>query len=113
MATPTTPRPTAGTAKTAGLVTLTSDTRAAEPTKHGVHRRPDKDIHDQLEGEIVALLQGPDRQYVRVTVRDGEVMLTGRVPWRHDIAGCHRAAEEVLGVTKVKSRLDYVWDDRF
>jgi hypothetical protein len=92
---------------------LTPDTRFAELVGTLPVITADTDIHDRLAGEIAALLRGPDPHHVRITVRDGEVMLTGRVPWRRDIADCHRAAEEVPGVTKVKCRLDYAWDDRF
>ena len=72
----------------------------------------DADIAKQIERTVVAMLPDLDARCLRVTVKQGQVMLTGRVPWHRDVDACSRVATAIPGVSMVVNRLDYVWDDR-
>lgn len=73
----------------------------------------DRAIGEQIEHTVIGMLPDLDARRLRVTVGDGRVLLTGRVPWRRDVAACSRVATAVPGVRTVVNRLDYAWDDRY
>lgn len=61
--------------------------------------------------EAVAPLCADRGEFVNVTVEDGTVVLLGRVGWRSEVAPVGAAAAAVPGVTGVRNRLGYFWDD--
>lgn len=70
--------------------------------------RDDDEIRVDVEHAVAAL---PGGRPVRVTVRDGVVLLLGRVEWRSTRAGVAERARAVPGVVAVLDRLGYVFDD--
>ena len=70
--------------------------------------RDDDEIRADVE-HVVARL--PGGRPVRVTVRDGVVLLLGRVEWRSTRAAVAGRARAVPGVVEVLDRLGYVFDD--
>lgn len=72
--------------------------------------RPDDEVRAQVEHDVRALLSGPD-ELVNVTVRDGAVLLLGRVGWRSELGPLSAAAAAVPGVVEVRNRVGYLWDD--
>lgn len=71
--------------------------------------RADEDIRAEVELVVAEL---PGGRQVRVTVRDGVVLLLGRVEWRSARSPIADRAREVPGVVAVMDRLGYVFDDR-
>jgi osmotically-inducible protein OsmY len=67
-------------------------------------------VRAQVEHDVRALLSGPD-ELVNVTVRDGVVLLLGRVGWRSELGPLGAAAAAVPGVVEVRNRVGYFWDD--
>ncbi|HEY7596096.1 MAG TPA: CBS domain-containing protein [Actinophytocola sp.] len=74
------------------------------------YARHDAEIRDEVERVVRAAL--PDAVVVRAGVEDGVVLLVGRVQWRSDLAGVEPLVRTVPGVTAVRNRLGFVWDDR-
>jgi CBS domain-containing protein len=72
--------------------------------------RPDDEVRVQVEQDVRALLSGPE-ELVNVTVRDGVVLLLGRVGWRSELGPIGAAAAAVSGVVEVRNRVGYFWDD--
>jgi osmotically-inducible protein OsmY len=58
---------------------------------------------------VRALLTG--RELVTVEVRDGVVLLLGRVGWRGELEPLGATAAAVPGVVEVHNRVGYLWDD--
>jgi CBS domain-containing protein len=71
--------------------------------------RSDDEIHAGVERGVRALLSG--RELVTVEVRDGVVLLLGRVGWRSELGALGAAAAAVPGVVEVRNRVGYFWDD--
>ncbi len=71
---------------------------------------PDDEVRAQVEHDVRALLSGPD-ELVNVTVRDGVVLLLGRVGWRSELGPLGAAAAAVPGVVEVRNRVGAFWDD--
>jgi CBS domain-containing protein len=71
--------------------------------------RDDDAIRDDVEHAVFALL--PDQQPLGVSVRDGVVLLLGRVEWRSTLAAVDERVRVVPGVVEVQDRLGYVFDD--
>lgn len=72
--------------------------------------RADEDIRDQVERTVRAAFPGHGT-VVRVEVRDGVVVLAGRVEWRSSLARVERLVHAIPGVVEVRARLGYRWDD--
>lgn len=72
--------------------------------------RDDEDVRDQVERAVRAALPGPGT-VVRVEVRDGIVVLVGRVAWRSSLSRVERLVHAIPGVVEVRTRIGYVWDD--
>jgi len=72
--------------------------------------RPDDEVRAQVERDVRALLSEGD-ELVNVTVRDGVVLLLGRVGWRSELGPIGAAAGAVPGVVEVHNRIGYFWDD--
>lgn len=71
----------------------------------------DETIRERVQRALVPVL--PDqRAPIRVTVRDGVVLLLGRVEWRSSRVAVDARVHAVPGVVDVLDRLDYVFDDR-
>lgn len=84
-----------------------SETRLAPDTTS----RADHDIETDVEQILRASAIFSDRHVLRVTVRDGHVMLTGRLARHSDVPLATRLARSVPGVIAVHNWLDYVWTD--
>lgn len=72
--------------------------------------RSDDEIHANVEHDVRALLQGGG-ELVTVEVRDGVVLLLGRVGWRSELGALGAAAAAVPGVVEVRNRVGYFWND--
>ena len=70
--------------------------------------RDDEDIRADVEQAAAALADG---RPVAVSVRDGVVLLLGRVEWRSTCAAIAERARAVPGVVDVLDRLGYHFDD--
>ncbi len=70
--------------------------------------RDDDEIRVDVEHAVAEL---PGGRPVRVTVRDGVVLLLGRVEWRSTRVAVAERARAVPGVVEVLDRLGYVFDD--
>ncbi len=71
--------------------------------------RDDDEIRVDAEHVVAEL---PGGRPVRVSVRDGVVLLLGRVEWRSTRAAIADGVRAVPGVVEVLDRMDYVYDDR-
>lgn len=71
--------------------------------------RADDDIRVDVEHGVQARLTG--RELVSVEVRDGVVLLLGRVGWRSELEPLGAAAAAVPGVVEVRNRVGYFWND--
>jgi CBS domain-containing protein len=71
--------------------------------------RSDDEIREDVEHDVGALLSG--RELVTVDVRDGVVLLLGRVGWRGELGALGATAAAVHGVVEVRNRVGYFWDD--
>jgi len=71
--------------------------------------RSDDELHADVEHGVRALLSG--RESVTVDVRDGVVLLLGRVGWRGALGALGEATAAVPGVVEVRNRVGYLWDD--
>lgn len=70
----------------------------------------DEVIREQVQRALLTVL--PDqRSPLSVTVRDGVVLLLGRVEWRSSRAAVDERVRAVPGVVEVLDRLGYVFDD--
>ncbi|MFI7117398.1 CBS domain-containing protein [Amycolatopsis sp. NPDC049868] len=74
-------------------------------------RRPDEDIRDEIENDILAGALRVTPGQASVTVADGVVTLLGRLDNRGAVERAGALAGEVAGVVDVRNRLDFVWDD--
>ena len=72
------------------------------------HPREDDAIRADVERAVAAVV--PARQ-VSVDVRDGVVLLLGRVEWRSTRAAVDERVRAVPGVVAVADRLGFVFDD--
>lgn len=70
--------------------------------------RDDEDLRADVEHVIAAT---PGGRPVRATVRDGVVLLLGRVEWCSTRAAIAARVRAVPGVVEVTDRLGYVFDD--
>jgi CBS domain-containing protein len=72
--------------------------------------RADDEIHADVEHDVRALLR--ERELVTAEVRDGVVLLLGRVEWHSEVAPLGEAAAAVAGVVEVRNRVGYLWNDQ-
>ena len=63
-----------------------------------------------LSNDVLALLPG-HHAVVRATVRDGVVLLLGRVEYRSALRAIEQCVREVPGVVEVRNRISYLWND--
>lgn len=70
--------------------------------------REDDEIREDVEHAVAAV---PGGRPVRVSVRDGVVLLLGRVEWRSTRTTIAERARAVPGVVEVLDRLDYAFKD--
>lgn len=76
-----------------------------------VFLRSDEDIRAEVEDRIIGRLLGLDRREVRVTVREGEVSLSGQVEHRSMVDLVDSLVQGVEGVVGVETRLGWKVDD--
>ncbi|GAA4523053.1 CBS domain-containing protein [Amycolatopsis samaneae] len=78
----------------------------------GTFCRPDREIHADIERDVLqrALWMAPGQ--ATVTVEDGVVTLVGRLDSRGEAERAGLLCARVPGVLGVRNRLDFVWDDR-
>jgi len=74
-------------------------------------RRPDEEIRDEIETEVLAGGLGVSPGKASVTVVDGVVTLLGRLDNHGAVERAGVLVREVPGVVEVRNRLDFVWDD--
>lgn len=74
-------------------------------------RRPDEEIRDEIERDILARTLWVSPGQASVTVTDGVVTLLGRLDNRGAVERAGALTNEVPGVVEVRNRLDFVWDD--
>ncbi len=67
-------------------------------------------IRERVERVLLPVL-ATERNPVSVSVREGVVLLLGRVEWRSTCAVVDDAVRAVPGVVEVRNRLDYVFAD--
>jgi predicted transcriptional regulator len=68
-------------------------------------------VRERVERALLPVLSS-ERNPVAVSVRDGVVLMLGRVEWRSTCAAVDDAVRAVPGVVEVRDRLDFVFDDR-
>ncbi|WP_246271259.1 CBS domain-containing protein [Amycolatopsis acididurans] len=78
----------------------------------GVFLRADAEIKSEIERDVFGKALLADPACYSVTVRNGEVMLLGRVERRSLVTAAGELAALVPGVVGVCNRLGYVWDDK-
>jgi CBS domain-containing protein len=71
----------------------------------------DDTVREWVRHALLAVLPG-DRPAPSVSVRDGVVLLLGRVEWRSSKDAVDECVRAVPGVVDVVDRLGYVFDDR-
>lgn len=71
----------------------------------------DDTVREWVRRALLAVLPG-DRPVPSVSVRDGVVLLLGRVEWRSTKDAVDECVRAVPGVVEVVDRLGYVFDDR-
>lgn len=72
--------------------------------------RDDDAIREQVEHDVQLLLRGRG-EVVTVSVRDGVVLLLGRVGWRSGLSLVDDVVAAVPGVVEVRNRMGFFWDD--
>lgn len=75
-------------------------------------RRPDREIREVIERDILADTLWVQPGQASVTVVNGIVTLLGRLDNRGAVERAGVLAAEVPGVLQVKNGLDFIWDDR-
>jgi osmotically-inducible protein OsmY len=71
-------------------------------------------IRERVDGALFAVPPLPPGHHetVRASVRDGVVLLLGRVEWRSGLTKFDDLVRAVPGVVEVQNRIGYVFDDR-
>lgn len=72
--------------------------------------RGDNDIQEQVDAEVLDHALHANPTMVRASVENGIVLLTGRLPYRGDVAAAVRLVRKVPGVVAVRNRLDWFWN---
>lgn len=76
-----------------------------------VHLRPDTDIRQDVEREVLRRVLAVEEGMINVIVEDGVVRLVGRVDRRSSAEIAGRLAAQVSGVVEVINDLGYDFDD--
>jgi CBS-domain-containing membrane protein len=78
-----------------------------------VHQRPDADLRQDVDDEILRRVLAVEAGTVRTEVVEGVVTLTGRLHFRSVVDKAVRLSSQVPGVVDVVNRLSYEVDDRY
>lgn len=93
------------TGRLAGIVTRSDLLR--------VYLRPCEEIRAEIQATVLPAIPGVDPARVTLTVRDGVVMISGRVAYRSAARRLAAAARQAEGVIGVDDQLSYDIDDRY
>ena len=93
------------TGRLAGIVTRSDLLR--------VYLRPCEEIRAEIQTVVLPAIPGADPARVRLAVRDGVVMISGRVEYRSSARRLAAAARQAEGVIGVDDQLSYDIDDRY
>jgi len=93
------------TGRLAGIVTRSDLLR--------VYRRPGAEIRAEIETEVLPRVRGADPRRLAVSVRDGVVLISGRVEVRSAVARLASAVLAVEGVVGVDELVGFDLDDRY
>jgi CBS domain-containing protein len=93
------------TGRLAGIVTRSDLLR--------VYLRPGEEIRAEIQAMVVPGTPGADPGRVTLAVRDGVVMIAGRVGYRSAARRLVAAARQAEGVIQVDDHLSYDIDDRY
>jgi len=93
------------TGRLAGIVTRSDLLR--------VYLRPCEEIRAEIQTTVLPGIPGADPARVTVAVRDGIVMISGRVEYRSAARRLVAAARQAEGVIHVDNQLRYDIDDRY
>jgi CBS domain-containing protein len=66
---------------------------------------------DAVREQVRRVLPPAGCGHLGVTVRDGVVLLLGRLEWRSEVAAAERRVRTVPGVVDVRNRLGFAFDD--
>jgi len=93
------------TGRLAGIVTRSDLLR--------VYLRPGEEIRAEIQTTVLRATPGADTGRVTLAVRDGVVMISGRVEYRSAARRLAAAAWQAEGVIQVDNQLRYDIDDRY
>jgi CBS domain-containing protein len=85
----------------------------ARPDLLGVYFRSDDDVQRDIEDEVFGRVLRADPASFKVGVEHGVVTVLGKLERRSAVSSAERLIPLVPGVTGVRSRLSYVWDDEW
>ena len=78
-----------------------------------VYLRPGEQIRSEIETAVLARIPGADPRRLVIAVRDGVLLISGRVETRSAALRLAAAARQVEGVIQVDDDLRYDIDDRY
>jgi CBS domain-containing protein len=93
------------TGRLAGIVTRSGLLR--------VYLRPGEEIRAEIQATVLRATPGADTGRVTLAVRDGVVMISGRVEYRSTARRPVEAARRTEGVIHIDNQLGYDIDDRY